>query len=136
VPPEEERVRQLHGFGATLRRERGHLTQQQLADAAKLDRKTIARLENGRRRPTAASIWAIARALRTDLRSRVALDERLRRCAGASFRDYGRRPRAAHERMRVQLAMEQGDGPVFGPGDNLGTAVCAYFDEIARRFEA
>ena len=40
------------------------LTQQQLADAAKLHRVTIARLEEGRQRPTAASVWKIARALR------------------------------------------------------------------------
>jgi transcriptional regulator with XRE-family HTH domain len=73
--PERARV------GATLRRERGLLTQQQLADAAKLHRVTIARLEEGRQRPTAASVWKIA-ALRTDLRSRVALDERLGRAAG------------------------------------------------------
>ena len=43
---------------------RGVLTQQQLADAAKLHRVTIARLEEGRQRPTAASLWKIARALR------------------------------------------------------------------------
>ena len=136
MPGDDERVRLVRGFGAVLRRERGMWTQQQLADAAKLDRKTIDRLENGRRRPTAASIRAIARALRSDLRSRVALDERLRRAAGSSFRDYGRRPHAAREAMRAQLAVEQGDGPVFGPGDtSLGLVVAAFLDEAFRGSE-
>ena len=68
-------------FGTVLRTERGHLTQQQLADRAKPDRKTVDRLENGRRRPTSANIWKIARALRSELRSRAetsTTDERRR----------------------------------------------------------
>jgi transcriptional regulator with XRE-family HTH domain len=132
LPDDAERARLARTFGATLRRERGVRTQQQLADAAKLDRKTMVRLENGQRRPTAASIWAIARALRSDLRSRVALDERLRRAAGSSFRDYGKRPHRAREAMRVQLAAEQGGGPVFGPEDTLGGAITAFLDDLAR----
>ncbi len=36
-------------FGAVLRLERGHATQQQLAAAAGLDRRSIDRLENGQR---------------------------------------------------------------------------------------
>jgi hypothetical protein len=43
--------------------------------------------------------------------------------------------RAARERMRVQLAAEQGDGTIFGPGDNLGGAVATFLDELARGFE-
>jgi hypothetical protein len=43
------------------------------------------------------------------------------------------RPHAARERMRVQLAVEQGGGPLIGPEDNLGMAVCAFLDEFARR---
>lgn len=108
-----------------LRHARGHLTQQQLADAAGPDRKTIDRLENGRRRPTSASIWKIARALRSDLRSRVALDERLRAAAGSSFQDYGRRPHAARERMRLALRLEAGDGLPAGDEDTLGAAIVA-----------
>ena len=132
VPDDNERVRLTHGFGATLRRERGMWTQQQLADAAKLHRVTIAWLEEGRQRPTAASVWKIARALRTDLQSRVALDERLRRAAGPSFRDYGRRPHRAREAMRTALVVEQGSGPVFGAEDTLGTAIVAHLDALAR----
>jgi transcriptional regulator with XRE-family HTH domain len=69
VPDDAERARLASRFGSVLRTERGNLTQQQLADRAKLDRKTVVRLENGGQRPTAASIWKIARALRSDLRA-------------------------------------------------------------------
>ena len=110
VPDDAERARLSARFGPVLRTERGHLTQQQLGDRAKLHRVTISRLEEGRLRPTTASIWAIARALRSDLRSRVALDERRRAAAGSSLRDYGRRPHAARERMRLELRLQAGDG--------------------------
>lgn len=40
---EQERVQLAARFGSVLRLERGHLTQQQLADAAGLDRSTIVR---------------------------------------------------------------------------------------------
>ncbi|MHA6626249.1 helix-turn-helix domain-containing protein [Pseudonocardia sichuanensis] len=92
---------------------------------------TIKRLEGGYRRPTAASVWAIARALRGDLRARVALDERLRQAAGASFRDYGRRPHAARERMRLQLRFEADGGVPLADGDDLGRAIVA---ELAAAF--
>ena len=69
--------------------------------------------------------WKIARALRSDLRSRVALDERLRAAAGSSFRDYGRRPHAARERMRLALRLEAGDGLPAGDEDTLGAAIVA-----------
>lgn len=125
VPDDAERARLAARFGPVLRSERGYRTQQQLADLAKLDRKTIDRLENGRLRPTAASIWKIARALRSDLRSRVALDERLRTAAGSSFRDYGRRPHAAREAMRLELRLQAGEGLPAGDGDTLGVAIIA-----------
>lgn len=112
-------------FGLVVRMECGHL-KQQLADAAGLDRPTIVRLETGRRRPTTASVWKLAKALRPPgtLRDRVAMDERLRQAAGTSLRDYGRRPHGARERARLDLLMESGDGPVIGDNDrNLGAAV-------------
>ena len=114
-----------------LRTERGHLTQQQLADRAKLHRVTISRLEEGRLRPTTASIWAIARALRGDLRSRVALDERLRAAASDSLRHYGRRPHRARERMRLALRLEAGNGLPAGDGDTLGAAIVAELAVLA-----
>ena len=130
VPDDAERARLAARFGPVLRAERGHLTQQQLADAAGLDRKTVVRLETGRQRPTTASIWKLARALRGDLRSRVALDDRLRMAAGDSLRDYGRRPHTARERMRLALRLEAGDGlvgarkssHVMRPADTRGRA--------------
>jgi len=49
VPDLAERMRLISTFGAVLRTERGglHLTQQQLADAAGLHRRSIDHLENG-----------------------------------------------------------------------------------------
>jgi hypothetical protein len=47
---EARRARLAATFGSLLRYEHGLRTQQQLADAAGLDRRTIDRLENGRRR--------------------------------------------------------------------------------------
>ena len=110
VPDDAERARLRARFGSVLRTERGHLTQQQLADRAKLHRVTISRLEERRQRPTTASVWAIARALRGDLRSRVALDERLRAGASDSLRHYGRRPHRRREQMRLELRLSAGDG--------------------------
>ena len=74
VPDRAEQVRLRSTFGAVLRLERGHWTQQQLGDAAGLDRRTVDRLENGQRRPSTVSIWRIARALRPgdSMRDRVA----------------------------------------------------------------
>ena len=80
-------------------------------------------------------MWKIARALRTVLRSRVALDERLRRAAGTSFGDCGRARTGPGRRCASSSRWNKGDGPVFGPGDTLGTATCAFLDEIARGFE-
>jgi len=87
VPDRAEQVRLTSTLGVVLRLERGHWTQQQLADAAGLDRRTVDRLENGQRRPSTVSVWKIARALRPgdSLRDQVALDERLRRAAGRSL---------------------------------------------------
>lgn len=133
VPDDAERARLAARFGPVLRSERGYRTQQQLADAAGLDRKTIDRLENGRLRPTAASIWKIARALRSDLRSRVVLDERLRTAAGSSFRDYGRRPHAAREAMRLELRLQAGDALPAGDGDTLGAQIVAELAAMANR---
>lgn len=130
----QERAQLAARFGSVLRLERGYLTQQQLADAAGFDRSTIVRLETGRRRPTTASIWKLAKALRPHgtLRDRVALDERLRRAAGESLRDYGRRPHGARERARLDLLAESGDGPVIGDNDrNLGAAVVAELSRLA-----
>lgn len=63
--PEHEAARFAAGFGTLLRTERGyHVTQQQLADRAGLDRVTIARFESGRRPPTTSTTWKIAKAPR------------------------------------------------------------------------
>jgi hypothetical protein len=48
IPDDAERARLASRFGVVLRTERGPLTQQELADRATLDRKTIVRLETGR----------------------------------------------------------------------------------------
>jgi len=68
VPDRAEQVRLTSTLGVVLRLERGHWTQQQLADAAGLDRRTVDRLENGQRRPSTVSVWKIARALRPGIR--------------------------------------------------------------------
>ena len=127
VPDRAERMRLTSGFGAVLRVERGHVTQQQLADAAGLDRRTIDRLENGQRRPSTVSIWRIARALRPgdSLRDRVALDERLRRAAGHSLVHAATRPHGARERVRGELLAEAGGGPVASGADVFGAVLLA-----------
>ena len=127
VPDRAEQLRLRSAFGMVLRLERGHWTQQQLADAAGLDRRTIDRLENGQRRPSTSSVWKIARALRPgdSLRDRVALDERLRRAAGLSLVYAATRPHAARERVRRELLAEAAGGPVVTDADVFGAALLA-----------
>jgi len=127
VPDRAEQTRLRSTFGAVLRLERGHWKQQQLADAAGLDRRTIDRLEGGQRRPSTVSIWRIARALRPHgtLRDRVALDERLRRAAGPSLVYANTRPHAARERVRAELLAEAGGGPVVTGSDVFGAVMLA-----------
>jgi len=128
VPDRAEQLRLTSTFGAVLRLERGHATQQQqLADAAGLDRRSVDRLENGQRRPSTVSIWRIARALRPgdSMRDRVALDERLRRAAGPSLVHANTRPHAARERVRGELLAEAAGGPCVTAADTFGAAVIA-----------
>jgi len=127
VPDRAEQLRLRSGFGAVLRVERGHVTQQQLADAAGLDRRTVDRLENGQRRPSTVSCWRIARALRPgdSMRDRVALDERLRRAAGRSLVYANTRPHAARERVRGELLAEAAGAPVVTAADTFGAVLLA-----------
>ena len=127
VPDRAEQGRLRSGFGAVLRVERGHVTQQQLADAAGLDRRTVDRLENGQRRPSTVSCWRIARALRPgdSMRDRVALDERLRRAAGPSLVHAATRPHGARERVRGELLAEAAGGPVATAADTCGALILA-----------
>lgn len=120
-------MRLRSGFGAVLRVERGHVTQQMLADAAGLDRRSIDRLENGQRRPSTVSCWRIARALRPgdSMRDRVALDERLRRAAGRSLVYANTRPHAARERVRGELLAEAVGAPVVTEIDTFGAVLLA-----------
>jgi len=113
VPDRAEQVRLRSTLGVVLRVERGNLTQQELADAAGVDRRTIDRLENGQRRPSTVSIWKIARALRPgdSQQDRVALDERLRQAAGRSLVWSNTRPHAGRERVRAELLAEAAGGP-------------------------
>ena len=129
MPDRAERVRLASTFGAVLRVERGHGTQQQLADAAGLDRRTIDRLENGQRRPSTVSVWKIARALRPgdSQRDRVALDERLRQAAGRSLVWSNTRPHVARERVRGELLAEAGGSPPVSDGDfSFGAVLIAH----------
>jgi len=125
VPERAEQGRLRSGFGAVLRLERGRTTQQMLADAAGLDRRSIDRLEQGQRRPSTVSIWRIARALRPgdSMRDRVALDERLRRAAGRSLVYANTRPHAARERVRGELLAEAAGGPVVTEVDTFGAVL-------------
>jgi len=127
VPDRAEQVRLASTFGTVLRLERGHVTQQQLADAAGLDRRTVDRLENGQRRPSTVSVWKIARALRPgdSLRDRVALDERLRRAAGRSLVHANTRPHVARERVRGELLAEAAGAVVVTEVDVFGAALLA-----------
>ena len=127
VPDRAERLRLRSTFGAVLRVERGHVTQQQLADAAGLDRRSIDRMENGQRRPSTSSVWKIARALRPgdSLRDRVALDERLRRAAGRSLVHANTRPHVARERVRGELLAEAAGAPVVTGIDTFGAVLLA-----------
>ena len=126
-----EQLRLTSTFGAVLRVERGGagMTQQRLADAAGLDRRTVDRLECGARRPSTVSIWRIARALRPrvtcTLRDAVALDERLRRAAGPSLVYAATRPHVARERVRGELLAEAGGGPVVTGSDVFGAVLLA-----------
>ena len=127
VPERAEQLRLRSAFGAVLRLERGHWTQQQLADAAGLDRRTVDRMENGQRRPSTVSVWKIARALRPgdSMRDRVALDERLRRAAGPSLVYANTRPHVARERVRGELLAEAAGGPVATAADSCGALILA-----------
>jgi transcriptional regulator with XRE-family HTH domain len=61
----------LKKFGsnvATLRSKK-NMTQEQLAEAASLDRMTIAFIEGGRRWPRLATLQSIAQALKTDIQN-------------------------------------------------------------------
>jgi transcriptional regulator with XRE-family HTH domain len=127
VPERAEQLRVRSTFGAVLRLERGHTTQQMLADAAGLDRRSIDRMENGQRRPSTVSVWRIARALRPgdSLRDRVALDERLRRAAGRSLVHANTRPHGARERVRAELLAEAAGAVVVTDADTLGALILA-----------
>jgi transcriptional regulator with XRE-family HTH domain len=127
VPDRAEQLRLVGTFGMVLRLERGHFTQQQLADAAGLDRRTVDRLENGQRRPSTVSVWKIARALRPgdSQRDKVALDERLRRAAGRSLVHAATRPHAARERVRGELLAEAAGAPVVTAADTFGAVLLA-----------
>jgi transcriptional regulator with XRE-family HTH domain len=127
VPDRAEQVRLRSTLGVVLRLERGHWTQQELADAAGLDRRTIDRLENGQRRPSTVSVWKIARALRPgdSLREQVALDERLCRAAGHSLVYANTRPHVARERVRGELLAAAGGAPVATESDTLGRLILA-----------
>ena len=127
MPDRAEQILLRSTLGVALRVERGHWTQQQLADAAGLDRRTIDRLENGQRRPSTVSIWKIARALRPgdSQQDRVALDERLRQAAGRSLVWSNTRPHAGRERVRGELLAEAGAGPVVTGSDVFGAVLLA-----------
>jgi len=122
-------MRLTSGFGAVLRVERGGagMTQQQLGDAAGLDRRSVDRMESGQRRPSTVSVWRIARALRPHgtLRDRVALDERLRRAAGPSLVHAATRPHVARERVRGELLAEAAGAPVVTEVDVFGAVLLA-----------
>jgi len=137
VPDRTEQGRLRSGFGAVLRLERGRTTQQMLADAAGLDRRSIDRLEQGQRRPSTVSIWRIARALRPgdSMRDRVALDERLRRAAGRSLVYANTRPHAARERVRGELLAEAAGGPVVTDVDVFGAVLLASLAAAAAEAE-
>ena len=129
VPDRAEQVRLRSTLGVVLRLERGHWSQQQLGDAAGLDRRTIDRLENGQRRPSTVSLWRIARALRAGgtVRDKVALDERLRQAAGRSLLHAATRPHAGRERVRAQLLAEAGGSPPVSDGDtSFGALILAH----------
>jgi len=128
VPDRAEQVRLRSTLGVVLRLERRHWSQQELADAAGLDRRTIDRIENGRRRPSTVSIWKIARALRPgdSMRDRVAVDERLRQAAGRSLVWSNTRPHVGRERVRADLIAEAaGAGPVASESDSFGALILA-----------
>ncbi len=129
MPERAEQLRLRSTFGAVLRVERGHVTQQMLADAAGLDRRTIDRLECGARRPSTVSCWRIARALRPrvtcTLRDAVALDERLRRAAGSSLVHANTRPHVARERVRGELLAEAAGAVVVTEVDVFGAVLLA-----------
>ncbi|MCA1676839.1 MAG: hypothetical protein LC799_33240 [Actinobacteria bacterium] len=83
----------------------------------------IVRLETAARRPTTTTTWRIAKALRPrgTLHDQVAVDERLRVAAGASLRDYSRRPHAARERVRAELLAEAAGALVVTEADTSST---------------
>ena len=59
------------------------------------------------------------------------LDERLRAAAGSSLSDYGRRPHAARERMRLELRLQAGEGLPAAEGDALGAQIIAELAAMA-----
>ena len=132
VPERTEQGRLRSGFGAVLRVERGHTTQQMLADAAGLDRRSIDRLEQGQRRPSTVSVWRIARALRPGVRVHQGAARgppqplvESHRVAQRARHAGPQRPRdapAAHRRRPAGTALQPVDGPPIqarGVGQHL-----------------
>lgn len=64
-----EDVRQLVGNNVKRLRLAAGITQAELADLVGVDRSYISGLEQGNRNPTVVSLWHVARALETPIRS-------------------------------------------------------------------
>jgi len=73
----------------------------------------------------------LAVALRGDLRSRVALVDRLRIAAGSSLRHYTTKTHARRERIRLELRAESGRNMTATDSDTLGDLITAQLARLA-----
>lgn len=69
--PDSERLYVLVGRKVELRRREAELSQTQLARKCGLARGSVANIESGNQRPTLHTLWALAEALKTDVRSLI-----------------------------------------------------------------
>ena len=103
--PDSETLYELVGQNLARKRSEAKLTQTQLANLCGLTRGSIANIESGNQRPTLHTLWALADALKVDMRSLVpSSDEFLTRKADTTKSIItGRLEKAAGE-SRNQVA--------------------------------
>lgn len=141
APEPAERARLARDFGTVLRRERAGrgISQRRLEALAGVASGGVARLENGRRRPSESMTLRLARALRAGRPPvEVAmLDLELQRAAGESLRRWRKRPMREQRRRLYEDAASRLDGRAPDPAGQLQVGMLlAVLDSAAARARA
>lgn len=97
--PDSERLYELVGRKVERQRREAKLSQTQLAQSCGFARGSIANIESGRQRPTLHTLWALADALRVDMRSLLPSPEEflMSETSAANPKITGRLKKAAGE---------------------------------------